>query len=89
VRGESSTFGSRGRSEKRLGSDVSFCGTGGVELAVEGVSVGRGGVEADRPTGVGTLEIVLGVFTAEGRGLFLERGRDEGTERKSSGMSFH
>ena len=39
--------------------------------------------------GVGTLERLEGVFTAEGRGLFLERGRDEGAERKSSGMSFH
>jgi hypothetical protein len=89
VRGESETFGGRGRSEKRAGIEVSFCGTGGVEAAVEGVSVAVWGVEADRPTGVGTLEMLEGVFTAEGRGLFFERGRDEGAERKSSGMSFH
>lgn len=38
--------------------------------------------------GVGTRDIMVGVFTAEGRGLFFERGRDEGA-RKSSGMSFH
>lgn len=89
VRGESKTLGGRGRSEKRLGIDVSVGGTGGVEAAVEGVSVARWGVEAESATGVGTLEMLEGVFTAEGRGLFFERGRDEGAERKSSGMSFH
>lgn len=39
--------------------------------------------------GVGTLEMFAGVPVAEGRGLFFDRGRDEGADKKSSGMSFH
>lgn len=96
MRGASSTLGGRGRSEKRDGSeDGEVCeggvaaveaGVGGV-IAVEGVSVVGGGVLLARPIGVSTLDRFAGV--AEGRGLFLDRGRDEGAERKSSGMSFH
>ena len=99
VRGASSRLGGRGRSEKRDGSEdgevcgggvaVVEAGVGGVivEVTVEGVSVVGGGVLLARPIGVGTLDRFAGV--AEGRGLFLDRGRDEGAERKSSGMSFH
>lgn len=89
VRGASSTLGGRGRSEKSDGIDGFELGTGGVVAAVEGVAVAVDVVSLDRPTGVGTLERVEGVFTAEGRGLFLDRGRDDGADRKSSGMSFH
>lgn len=103
MRGASSTFGGRGRSEKRDGSEEGEVGGGGVavveagagvvvvevavEVAVEGVSVVGGGGVFVRPVGVGTLDRFAGV--AEGRGLFLDRSRDEGAERKSSGMSFH
>ena len=48
-----------------------------------------GEVSFESPVGVGTLEMLAGVPVAEGRGLFFDRGRDEGTDRKSSGMSFH
>lgn len=89
VRGASSTFGGSGRSEKREGVADLGKGMGGVEVAVEGVSAVVGGVSFASPSGVGTRERVAGVPVAEGRGLFLERGRDEGAERKSSGMSFH
>ena len=107
MRGASWTFGGRGRSEKRDGSEdgevegggvaVVDAGVGGVVVevavevamgvAVEGLSVVGGEVLLARPSGVGTLDRFAGV--AEGRGLFLDRGRDEGAERKSSGMSFH
>lgn len=88
MRGASSTFGGSGRSEKREGIADLGNGIGGVEVAVEGVSV-MGGVSFERPSGVGTRERVAGVPVAEGRGLFFDRGRDEGADRKSSGMSFH
>lgn len=64
-------------------------GTGGVEATVEGVSVVVGGVSFDSPSGVGTREMLAGVPVADGRGLFFERGREEGADKKSSGMSFH
>lgn len=58
-------------------------------MAVEGVSVAVGGNSLVSPTGVGTLEMLAGVPVADGRGLFFDRGREEGADRKSSGMSFH
>lgn len=89
MRDASSTFGGRGRSENNEGIEVAVLGTGGVDAAGEGVSVATGGVSLFRPMGVGTRDMLAGVPTAEGRGLFLDRGRDEGADRKSSGMSFH
>lgn len=99
MRSASSTFGGRGRSEKSDGiEDVGSATEGfvlaseGFESTVEGVSVAVGGVSLS-PTGVGTLEMLAGVPVADGRGLFLDRGRDrdrdDGADRKSSGMSFH
>ena len=82
VRDVSSTFDGNGRSEKRDG-------TGDIEVDIGGVEVAVGGVSPDSPTGVGTLEMLAGVPVAEGRGLFLDRGRDEGADKKSSGISVH
>lgn len=89
VRGVSSTFGGSGRNEKMDGTGDVEVDIGGVEAAVKGVSVAVGGVSLDDPSGVGTLEMLAGVAVAEGRGLFLDRGRDDGADKKSSGMSFH
>jgi hypothetical protein len=88
VRGSRRTFGGRGRSEKSVGRD----GAAGVSEGVsEGVGVAAvgGAVAASTVGGTGDVarEMLAGVWGAEGRGLFLDRGRD-GACRKSSGMSF-
>lgn len=89
VRDVSSTFGGNGRSEKMDGAGDVEVDIRGVGAAVKGVSVAMGGVSLDSPSGVGTLEMLVGVPVAEGRGLFLDRGRDDGADKKSSGISFH
>ena len=99
VSGASSTFGGSGRSAKSAGMDEDRSGKsvfesglrGAITLGIgtEGGSAVEGGVSLERPIGVGTLEILDGVLSAEGRGLFFDRGRDEGADRKSAGMSFH
>lgn len=58
-------------------------------MAVEGVSVVVDGASLGSPTGVGTLEMLAGVAVADGRGLFFDRGREDGADKKSSGISFH
>jgi hypothetical protein len=76
----------------RLGNSVFESGLRGaiaLGIGIEGGSAVEGSVSLERPAGVGTLEMLDGVFTAEGRGLFFDRGRDEGADKKSSGMSFH
>lgn len=96
--GASSTFGGSARSAKSAGieedrADRSVFDGGLIDDTVFGtgpeVSFVVGGVSLESPSGVGTLEMLAGVPVAEGRGLFFDRGREDGAERKSSGISFH
>jgi hypothetical protein len=91
VRGASSTFGGRGRSEKSAGMDAdrvdgSVLYGGSLGATFMGVGIKRFSVVVG---GVGPLEMLVGVAIADGRGLFFERDRDEGADKKSSGISFH
>jgi hypothetical protein len=95
VRGARWTFGGSGRREKRDGREDCTGGFEGaegwvvgfsvVDVSVEGISVDSASIAGG--AGVVTRETLAGVWGAEGRGLFFERGRD-GACRKSSGMSF-